>query len=55
MNGKLAAVILLAVPALCYAAQAVNYYISQGRVGMAITFGGYVIANVGLVMDFFGK
>lgn len=54
-TGAIAACILLGIPAVCYAAQAFNYLISQGRVGMALCFAGYVVANIGLVMDYFGK
>lgn len=42
------------VPGVFYLAQAVNYYAAQGRVGMALALAAYTVANVGLLMDFYG-
>ena len=47
-------ILSMATPALAYVAQAVNYYASQGRVGMAIAFASYTVANIGLLLDFYG-
>jgi hypothetical protein len=42
----------LAVATLLYAWQSINYTGEQ-RIGMMITFIGYAIANIGLIIDFY--
>lgn len=43
--------ILIGIPTLCYALQAINYYWGLKRIGMCLTFFGYCVANVGLIID----
>jgi len=43
--------ILIGVPTVMYALQAMNYYWNLRRVGMCLTFFGYCIANIGLIID----
>lgn len=50
MNSERWTVLLLVIPALCYAGAAVAYNFSS-RPGMAVAFVGYVIANAGLIWD----
>jgi hypothetical protein len=47
--------ILLSVPLVCYAVAAGGYFFGLGRYGMSLTFFGYSIANIGLIMDLYGK
>lgn len=47
--------ILISVPLVCYAIAAGSYFFGLGRYGMGLTFLGYSIANVGLIMDLYGK
>jgi hypothetical protein len=47
--------ILLSVPLICYAVAAGGYFFGLGRYGMALTFFGYSVANIGLIMDLYGK
>jgi hypothetical protein len=49
-----AAMVTLMIPAGCYVVQAVNYYWGAGRIGMAIALAAYAVANVGLLLDFWG-
>jgi hypothetical protein len=55
VEAKLATLLLLTIPLICYAVAAGFYFGGLGRVGMALTFFGYSIANVGLIMDLYGK
>ena len=41
----------LAVPMAAYIGQAVTVYAAQGRWGMVVCFTGYIIGNIGLMMD----
>lgn len=41
---------LLALVSVCYVGVAVSYW-RKGQVGMALAFGGYVLANVGFILD----
>ena len=52
MTPVLWAVLLLGVTAILYAGTTFAYYFT-GRPGMAVTFIGYVIANIGLIWDLF--
>jgi hypothetical protein len=44
---------LIGAVTLAYVATAVDLYLS-GRVGLAICFAGYSVANVGLILDLKG-
>lgn len=55
VDHKLLALILVSVPMVCYAVAAGTYFFGLGRYGMALCFLGYTIANVGLIMDLYGK
>jgi len=43
--------ILIGIPTICYALQAINYFWGLRRIGMCLTFFGYCVANVGLIID----
>ena len=43
--------ITIGIPMLLYWTQSVQYYAQQGRLGMAIAFLAYGIANLGLILD----
>jgi hypothetical protein len=55
VDHKLFALILVSVPLVCYAVASSVYLFGIGRVGMALTFFGYSVANIGLIMDLYGK
>lgn len=55
VEAKLATLLLLTIPLVCYAVAAGFYYCGLGRLGMGLTFFGYSIANVGLIMDLYGS
>lgn len=44
----------LAIPMMCYALQAATVYAVQGRWGMVVCFSGYIIGNIGLMLDLRG-
>lgn len=39
------------IPTLLYAVQSMRMYWALKRVGMCMVFAGYVIANIGLIID----
>jgi hypothetical protein len=43
--------IWIGIPTICYAVQSIRYYFGLHRFGMCLTFAGYCIANVGLIID----
>lgn len=55
MDHKLFALLMVSVPLVCYAVAAGVYFFGLGRIGMGLTFFGYSVANVGLIMDLYGK
>jgi Ni/Fe-hydrogenase subunit HybB-like protein len=46
------AVIPLVLAALLYVLQAAGYF-AVGRIGMTVAFVGYVVGNIGFIIDFF--
>ena len=50
MNGTYLVVLMLGLVSALYAASVAGYLFA-GRPGMALTFAGYVIANIGLIWD----
>lgn len=55
MDHRLLALVLVSVPMVCYSVAAGAYFFGLGRSGMGLCFLGYAIANVGLIMDLYGK
>jgi hypothetical protein len=49
------ALALVSIPLVCYAVAAGVYFFGLGRLGLGLTFFGYSVANVGLIMDLYGK
>jgi hypothetical protein len=52
MSPALWVALMLGVVAVLYIAAAAAYA-AGSRIGMAIAFGGYVVANIGLIIDVF--
>ncbi len=48
-----AAVIGVSLALCLYVVTSLGYYFS-GRIGMATVFGGYVIGNLGFLLDYYG-
>lgn len=38
---------------LLYVVQSMGYYFMVHRIGMTLTFVGYAVANIGLIIDFY--
>jgi hypothetical protein len=55
VDHKTIALLLVSVPLICYAIAAGVYFFGLSRVGLGLTFFGYSVANVGLIMDLYGK
>ena len=55
MEAKTFNLVLLSIPLICYAVASGAYFVGLHRYGMALTFFGYSVANVGLIMDLYGK
>lgn len=51
MIAKYGVWVFIGIPMLCYAAQAIWVYLPQGRIGMALAMFGYVLANIGIIID----
>ena len=51
MNVYLWVVLPLALATVLYAVLAGGYFFAAGRPGMALGFFGYVVANVGFILD----
>ncbi len=43
--------LFVGIPMVCYALQGCLVYLKAGRIGMAVAMFGYVLANVGIIMD----
>jgi hypothetical protein len=41
----------IGIPTIFYAVQSMRYYFALHRIGMMLTFMGYVIGNIGLIID----
>jgi hypothetical protein len=54
VEAKTTTLLLLSIPLICYAIAAATYFFGLGRYGMALTFFGYSVANIGLIMDLYG-
>ncbi len=48
---KFGVYLFVGIPMVCYAAQGFLVYLKAGRVGMALAMFGYVVANVGIILD----
>lgn len=43
--------VMLGIPAMLYAVQSMRYYFGMRRIGMCIAFAGYVLGNIGFIID----
>lgn len=50
-SGNNAVYITLGIPLLMYLAQSVQYFVQQGKYGLALAFVSYAVANVGFILD----
>ena len=55
VEAKTFALLTVGIPLVCYLLGSIVYFVHLGRYGMALTFFGYSVANVGLILDLYSK